>query len=121
MDVSNLIPAQNQPTQPAATTPRTKGEAAAVPAKAVAAVAAAGAGSPRPASPATSISDRIERSPELKQRVAELRRELEERTRETRAHVAAVGRELLEAKQASHDALREAAAGILLGELRFLS
>jgi transposase len=120
MDVSNLIPAQNSPAPAKPATARTRPDASPVPAKAIAAAAAAGASTPRPAAPTGPISDRIERSADLDRRVAELNVELRRTSQESSDHVAEVTRALREAKDASHETLVRAAAGILHGELFFM-
>ncbi len=120
MDVPNLIPAQRPATSAEGAT-RSKPDVAAAPSKAIAAAAAAGSTTARPTAPTASTSDRIERSPELERRVAELRLELHRASEEAKSRVAEVSREILEAKQASHETLVNAALGILRGELYFVA
>ena len=123
MDVSNLVPTQgsSRPAESATTTARSKPEAASLPPKAMAAAAAAGAETPRPAAPTTSVSDRIERSPELERRVAELRAELHRQDSAVRERAGEISQAIRDANEASQETLVRAALGIIHGELFFVT
>jgi len=122
MDVSNLIPSPAAPNTAPGASPRARPEAAPL-SNPVAAPAPAGATTARPtapANPSAAVSDRIERSPELTKRVAELELELGRQTEAAREHVAEVSQRIREAMDASHETLLRAALGIIHGELYFL-
>src|SRR6185436_1309257 len=119
MDVSNLIPAPGPTAAKPGAPNRTAPDSAPVPLKAIAAAATGGANTARPATAPPSVSDRLERSPELQRNLAELEAELGRRS-EASAHSAEkLMADVREAKDASHETLVRAALGILHGELYF--
>ena len=120
MDVSNLVPAQG-PANAGNAVSRTKAETAPLPASGAAPVAPAVPSTPRPANAPTHVADRVERSPELQRRVADLRRELERGSQAARERAGEVAGKIREAMDASHETLLRAAVGILRGELYFFA
>ena len=110
MDVSNQIPPSSLPASraPLASTGPTKGASAPV-GRALAASASAG----RTTSRLPSVADQIERSPELRRRLEELRAALDLTDATRKEHVAEIGRELRESNAPSHRTLVRAALGIL--------
>ncbi len=119
MDVSNLVP--NQPparSEGAEARARTLGLAPGPTARAD--QAARAAATARPPTAAGSVRDRIERSGELEQRLAELKGELGRQPELRKDEIAELRAKVSESREASHETLVRAALGILHGELFFL-
>ncbi|MBL8840722.1 MAG: hypothetical protein JNL90_04240 [Planctomycetes bacterium] len=119
MDVTNLVPNQ-PPTRSEGAEARTRALGLPPGPTARADQAARAAASARPATATNSVHDRIERSGELEQRLAELKGELGRRPELRKDEIEAMQSELKESRHASHETLVRAALGILHGELFFL-
>jgi hypothetical protein len=120
MDVSHLNSTPNPTNGPS--TPSLRSRPSSTPFTTSAPASESAADRPAaPATPAAPVGDRLERTPELSRRLAELRADMEREAQARNAHVEAIRRQVEQEKTASHDTLMRAAAGILHGELYFLA
>ncbi len=119
MDVSNLVP--NQPparSEGAEARNRPLGLAPGPTARLD--QAARAAATARPTTAANSVRDRIERSDETEQRLAQLKHELGRQPEVRKDEIEALRAQMKESLNASHETLVRAALAILHGELYFL-